>query len=1292
MSFLRKEWLFQLVMTIIAVGLFAIAASATTVTLSAPSPGPSPTPNPSPTTMLAPTGTFPVNAVVASVPSGYSVRVVFYRNDVPLETDYSSPYELSQTVLGQDTYTYRARAYISNGVSPETWVDSADWILTVNTPRVFTMGDAVPPPPGPTPTPTPYTTRGPRSGGAVDHTEDIERALAYLESQGGGTLFFPCAPRSNGFAQYYISDTITVPSNVTLQSESSEFGGILPGITPKYSGRCGIYWYDPTSSRTATDTCYTSTPSGLQNKPMFLIAGGTTRVRFKDMALQSRVYGLDCAPYDSSAVDGEDFAADNISAIELNSDTGTPGNISDVIFENISAAHFKYGIKAVGPTTSTDRKIFNIKMRGYRPVANHRQIFIDSPYAYDWDLQNVNFTTMMEDQGGVEIVKAGRPSGFTGENGGLKFLQLSCDGNMFREDYPPAFCLDVKKHSGLYFRQLHFEGVDNAIHVRDISPSTNPDPIVIETSLLAGKFEDASMQLYLIGNNIYGSVADETDFRWDNGRMDFIDDGVESDVFDCGNFFTDFTDVPGNPDNSADPDNPAQDNPNTFVPQMIFSHSERERGNFNAKVGSGPVYRKSHTVCPATISEYGGRFFDSGVLPTETGTYSTILTTSNQTSRCGSGVSIETCVETFLNTGGTVYIGSLFPVSRTINVPSGAQLISAPGAGFELVTTDDEPLLRLTPPTFATSPHGISSVILRNLLLKTDLSGKTGVEIVAENGSSVGVSRDLHFSGLTIRGFEKGLYAHQSSSPPYWHPMINGVSMKNMTFLYNGTALDIHSANASNWNVMNLTMISASSDAIGWKQYNGGHLGIQDAHCEGSEKSMAHCFFTQMGSTFFLNGLKKSNNVESVFTVGPSFWGFYSSYKARHPWVMTVRNNDFTGATFSVYGKSVITSMNNAYGVTHVENDVDFGGTDNEATKTRATFCNDTYVPDLYDGLDSTYPNPWIGRETPTRTYCGDPQAPWSEPINLGGEADDIPLTGNFYTDLAADDFVVFRSNSSSSTVLFRSQDGTRSEELTVPFTGDYAFAGKISGSQTQIIAWDNATGDFNWAAVNPTPSATPAVGTTTNFHWGATGDIPIVGNFFNNSSDLDAVGIYRPSSADFWLYNNATSTWVVRTFGTHYGTKVFVGDFLGLGYDQIAQYVSGSTGTWHILDGSNGNTTTVSQGTTGDIPVAGGHYLPIPSGKVYCDQLAVWTPSTTLLQIKDGSTACSATPRSETMVWGSKNEFVNATAETFDSADDVILPIMGASGISRPGAYRPFNSHFPVSMGNGQWWFHDPF
>jgi hypothetical protein len=181
---------------------------------------------------------------------------------------------------------------------------------------------------------------------------------------------------------------------------------------------------------------------------MFKVLGGTSGVRFKDLWLYSRVSGRDCNDSDYDLI-----RLDNMAAIHLDIEANA-GDIKDVIVENVTITAFTYGIKA---TSANDAKeISDIKIRGYRPSRNFRQLYVDASKAYDWDVQNLNISGMLHEQGGVRIVRSGRPSGYSGLNGGIKFLQLNC--NAIRS-LGASFCVQVAKHGGLYFKQLHYEGV-----------------------------------------------------------------------------------------------------------------------------------------------------------------------------------------------------------------------------------------------------------------------------------------------------------------------------------------------------------------------------------------------------------------------------------------------------------------------------------------------------------------------------------------------------------------------------------------------------------------------------------------------------------------------------------------------------------------------------------------------------------------------------------------------------------------------------------------------------------------
>lgn len=774
-------------------------------------------------------------------------KVEFYRNDILYKTITAAPWEITESQLGQDTYTYHARAY--DFATTPAWAESGDFKIWVQTAQFIKMGASVSGQP---------STTGPDQ--THDHTAEIQAAVDYL-SHNGGTLVFPCSPLENDVADhhfraiYNISDTIIIPSNVTLQGESSE-----------RTGKCEIRWYDVKGEYNEDEPtpqipeplCTGTAPDNLKNKAMFRIRGNTFRVRFKDLALQSAASGAHCIPRE---LEYEDVEGEYTTAIEMNPDvdtrdTGTifaedrprGGNISDVIFENVSISDFTNGIKAVSDRGS-DYEISNIKIRGYQAVQNYRQLFIDSPRAYDWDVQNLNISAMARNQGGVEIVNAGTPSRYTGDKGKLKFLQLNCNGN---NGHNAAFCVEVSKHAGLYFRQLHHEGVNQAIITTDLAErgedETNPEPIVMESSIATGKFYDASMNLYLIGNTIYAPAGNVLSFPED-GRLRFFDAGVGSKVVDCGDYHKDFT-----------------------TPSMLLTHSERNRGSFFAENG-GPTYIMPHTICPRDVSgvqdiyKVGGDFFDSGVLPDkdEPGLYSNTLNPS----MCNSSTCADQ-LQALLDSGGTVYIDGTLTLDHTVTIPKGAQIVGSPNAvlilsvGTNIEYPLNQVLFRINIPA---TGDPASSIAIGNLKLKTAQTGKIGLQMLGDI-NAVGGSKNMYFSGLTFDGFATGIDARPGS---IWGPQIDGIALKDMTFTNDANvsnsstkAIDIFSSNASNWNVMNLNITSNSSSAIGWNQKQGGYLGLQDVRCTGSGTAMADCINVKMVTGFFLNGLRKTVNVTNA--------------------------------------------------------------------------------------------------------------------------------------------------------------------------------------------------------------------------------------------------------------------------------------------------------------------------------------------------------------------------------------------------------------------------------------------
>lgn len=1286
-------------------------------------------------TMYAPTGQFNVTATVSPSPA----KIVFYRNDVPYKTfiNPSSPQALQENQLGQDTYTYRARAYDSQG----NWTDSTDIKFNVETPRVLRMGGGfVSPAPTPTGAPTPPTPTGPNRN--YDHTQNIQTAVDYLRDLGGGTLYFPCSggPNNDPYSIYNISGTIIVPSNVTLQGESAEEG--------IYPSRCRIYW----TTNPVAGGCPNTLPT--QAKAMFKVEGSKDRVRFRDLFMVSRILGHDCLTNGA----WDKIRDQQTTAILL--DAQTNGSISDIVFENVSITGFTYGIKAVG------HSIADVKMRGVRPAENHRQLYINATYAYDWDVQNFNLSGMLANQGAVEIVNAGAPNPSPRENKTLKFLQLNCNGNFERT---ALFCVSIQKHGGLYFKGLHYEGSEQSLVVEDIS-GTNAELIILEGGATTGDFKDESMKLYLIGNHI-GAAPDPlsalTQPHVDKTRTEFSGAGLQSTVVDCGDVHWDRTDVNGGTQ--------------TLWTdwKMSFTQTERNRGSLFLK-GGDYSYVKPHTVCPRNdpilpdINKVGGEHFNTGVLPVDT---IPVSTDPNKFGPCSTTPSVDCgqMLQDLLDSNtnrGTIYINGTVVVDQTITIPSGRQIVGT-SAEAKLVLTDycndlycitTDKLLQINVPVNARA----SGVVIRNLKLTTQIqnSTATGLAIVGGTNPSIpGTSSDMHFSGLTIENFNKGLEVtrfipEDEKEAPGDHPMIDGVSLKNVKFVNNSIAASVFSSNVSNWNIMDLSMESNSAGTVGWHQTTSGTF-MQNVTCRGGSASnkMEDCIKLDTAS-IYLTGLKQTQYVTNALTIGPNLnLGYPDPYWKLQFASIGLRNNDFRPAipsggasNVNITGKTFIMSMNNKYHNFTVS-------TGSEANLSRVTHCGDVYgidrdgdydvdEDDAYPGLLEEHPNLYVGAPTPIRVKCGSRPYPWDDPVKWGAEKygtlvndyykDDQPLTGNFFDDVS-EDLVIFRpdklpNNPQQEQAQFRIRKlgagagqlpsaSPTPIEIDWGLKGDIPMTGKfIPNQRSQIVVWRPSTGQ--WWMKDPDTGVNAAWG------WGLscstvpypdpndpsiTCDVPFIGNLIKDINpngseayDMDEIAIYRPTNGQIWIYSPQFGQMVTFTRNTNDGSRIQVGDFRGVGHDQIAQIKNGTI--WTVFDPRDPTLVLPQTGVTspqsGDKPVAG-NYL---SGT--CTQIAVWRPSAHLFIVKDPFTGCGI--REKIIKWGSNNDSASTDYHHLDDTDhnpQNPIPTICPGGncpddvplglrvntqqyglIDRPLVYRPTKGAFKRSISNGQWWIHDPF
>ncbi len=145
-----------------------------------------------------------------------------------------------------------------------------------------------------------------------------------------------------------------------------------------------------------------------------------------------------------------------------------------------------------------------------------------------------------------------------------------------------------------------------------------------------------------------------------------------------------------------------------------------------------------------------------------------------------------------------------------------------------------------------------------------------------------------------------------------------------------------------------------------------------------------------------------------------------------------------------------------------------------------------------------------------------------------------------------------------------------------------------VAGDGTKLITVFRDTagyGEFISAAANSAAGLTPV--TVTSF--GAVGDLPVVGNF-DPSTSADEVGVYRPSTREFFLDDGSPSP---LTFGFgDPGDIPVVGnwDDSADGSDEVGLYRPSNNTFYLRADNIPGNSVVTARpmGAPGDLPVVG--------------------------------------------------------------------------------------------------------
>ena len=250
----------------------------------------------------------------------------------------------------------------------------------------------------------------------------------------------------------------------------------------------------------------------------------------------------------------------------------------------------------------------------------------------------------------------------------------------------------------------------------------------------------------------------------------------------------------------------------------------------------------------------------------------------------------------------------------------------------------------------------------------------------------------------------------------------------------------------------------------------------------------------------------------------------------------------------------------------------------------------------------------------------------------------------------------------SSYTVEFYSFAGPPSAPEGLFLDGTATATTNANGRGTFDVSSVQGPGSYYLAATVTGSDPAASGGNTSGFSTGIAPDTSISAPADFNGDGLSDQGIYRPSTAQWFVRDNGGALEPTVTFGqAGFGDIPVVGDFGGVGHAEIAVFRP-STAQWFV-HGTNGNTLLGTFGAPNlfDIPVPGDY------DKTGVTELAVFRPSTSQ--------------------WYAKGPNGSHLVATFGAPNLFDLPVPGdydGVGYTEPAVYRPSTAQWFVDGPNG--------